>query len=206
MVNVTQVQSEIFTSHVYLLYKQSNNSVFLIDCGGYQSVKQYLKLNQRVSGIFLTHYHYDHIYFLNEWIKSFPDLIVYGSQATIEGLSDDKINLSFYHEQPLKFVPRKFQIVQDGEVINLSGEIELIAHITEGHCEGCVTYTTENYIFTGDALIPNIPTVTKLKTGSKLLAKASVSKIKNLTSKSSIICPGHLDITAAKDVEWYNYM
>jgi glyoxylase-like metal-dependent hydrolase (beta-lactamase superfamily II) len=131
---------------------------------------------------------------------------VYGSQATIEGLSDDKINLSFYHEHPLKFVPRKFQIVQDGEVINLSGEIELIAHITEGHCEGCVTYTTENYIFTGDALIPNIPTVTKLKTGSKLLAKASVSKIKNLTSKSSIICPGHLDITAAEDVEWYNYM
>ncbi len=206
MVNVTQIQSEIFTSHVYLLCKQANYSVFLIDCGGFQSVNQYLKLNQRVSGILLTHYHYDHIYFLNEWTKAFPDLIVYGSQATIDGLSDDRINLSFYHEQPVKFVPRKFQIVQDGEVINLSGEIEITAQITEGHCEGCVTYITDNYFFTGDALIPNIPTVTKLKTGSKLLAKASVNKIKNLTSKSSIICPGHLDVTAAQDVEWCNYI
>lgn len=136
----------------------------------------------------------------------FPDLIVYGAQATIEGLSDDRKNLSFYHEQPLKFVPRKFEIVQDGEIINLSGEIELIAHFTEGHCEGCITYITDNYIFTGDALIPNIPTVTKLKTGSKLLAKASVNKIKNLTTKRSIICPGHLDTIAVQDVKWSNYV
>jgi hydroxyacylglutathione hydrolase len=188
-----------------VLRKQSSESVFLIDCGGFQSVKKYLKLHHRVSGIFLTHYHYDHIYFLNEWIKDFPDLIVFGSQTTMQGLSDEKINLSFYHEKPVKCRPRKFQIVEDGETINLSNVFELRAHVTEGHCAGCVTYALDNYIFTGDALIPNIPIVTKLKTGSKVLAVASVNKIKNLTAKSSIICPGHLEMTAVQNVEWSNY-
>lgn len=189
-----------------MLRKKTSEAVFLIDCGGFQSVKKYLKLHHRVCGIFLTHYHYDHIYFLDAWIKDFPDLTVYGSQATLQGLSDEKINLSFYHEKPVKSSPIKFQIVEDGETINLSNGIVLKAHVTEGHCAGCVTYATDKYIFTGDALIPNIPIVTKLKTGSKVLASASVEKIKNLVSTSSIICPGHLEMSAVQNVEWSTYI
>lgn len=38
---------------------------------------------------------------------------------------------------------------------------------TPGHCPSCLTYYTDNYIFTGDSYIPNVKVVTKLPYGDK---------------------------------------
>ena len=50
---------------------------------------------------------------------------------------------------------------------------------TAGHNNGCLSFIIEKGIFTGDALIPGNPTVTKLKSGNKKDAKKVFEKLIN---------------------------
>ncbi|MEN9304696.1 MAG: hypothetical protein RL264_3125 [Bacteroidota bacterium] len=205
MFQVTQIQSEQFTSHVYVITTSSRDEVFLIDCGGFQPVLDFLGTEAKVKGIFLTHYHYDHIYYVKQWMEIFPNATVYGSESTLSGLRNPKINLSFYHEDPVQVELTFSQFLFEGSITEIFDGIYIKSLLTEGHCEGSITYILENYVFTGDALIPNIPTVTKLKTGSKELSKVSIKKIKDSLSVNSIICPGHLEMKLAGQVLWDLY-
>jgi len=202
---VTQIQSEQFTSHVYVLTSSISEEVFLIDCGGFRPVLDFLGAEAKVKGIFLTHYHYDHIYFVKQWIEIFPNATVYGSESTMNCLRNPKVNLSFYHEDHVQVELKASQFLYEGSVTEIFEGIFIKSLSTEGHCEGSLTYIFENYVFTGDALIPNIPTVTKLKTGSKELSKSSIKKIKDSISVNSIICPGHHEMISAKLVRWDLY-
>lgn len=203
---VTQIQSEQFTSHVYVLTTSFSDEVFLIDCGGFQPVLDFLGAEAKVKGIFLTHYHYDHIYYLQHWFAMFPDLIVYGSEKTIFGLSNAKVNLSYYHGDSVEVSINNVVCLEDQSKIELLEGAFIKSFSTEGHCEGSLSFQLGNYFFTGDSLIPNIPTVTKLRTGSKDKARDSIVKIHKLVEKSSIICPGHLAMVSVDDVDWHLYL
>jgi len=205
LIEVKQIKSEQFTSNVYLLTSSLSEEVFLIDCGVFSPVLDYINSGHRVHGVFLTHYHYDHIYYLKQWMDKFPDLVVYGSEITLTGLGDAKRNLSLYHDDPIELINFNAERLDEASKIELFDGMFITAFVTEGHCEGSLTFQFGDHVFTGDALIPNIPTVTKLKTGSKIMAKASVAKIKSLTSEHSIICPGHLEMISATAVEWESY-
>ena len=206
MLTVQKIQSEIFNSNVYTITSSEHEEVFLIDCGGFEPVLDSLPPTAVVSGIFLTHYHYDHIYFIKDWIVRYPDVKFYGSQITLEGLSNPKRNLSFYHDDPIAVTDVNYQTITDAVSVTLFDYISFTAFETEGHCEGSLSFLIDNYIFTGDAIIPNIPIVTKLKTGNKEKAKDSVRKIKSLLNDEFIICPGHLETFKYQDVKWNLYL
>lgn len=206
MISVKRIQSEIFNSNVYIITSSLTEEVFLIDCGAYKPVTEALQRDAVVKGIFLTHYHYDHIYYLEAWSQKFPDMAIYGSSKTLQGLNDPKKNFSFYHNNPISFYPASPDILGDGQEVPLFDGTSINVYETEGHCEGSLSFGLEHYFFTGDALIPNIPIVTKLKTGNKLLAKKSVQRIKELCTDQTVICPGHLETRATKDVNWNFYL
>jgi glyoxylase-like metal-dependent hydrolase (beta-lactamase superfamily II) len=63
-----------------------------------------------------------------------------------------------------------------------------------------MSFILENYSFTGDSSIPNIPVVTKLKGGDKLQNIESLKKIRARINSETIICPGHGDIMYAVDI------
>jgi glyoxylase-like metal-dependent hydrolase (beta-lactamase superfamily II) len=205
LIEVQKIKSELFTSNVYAITSSENEEVFLIDCGGFESVITILQIDAVVKGIFLTHYHYDHIYFIKEWVERYPAIKFYGSQITLDGLSNPKRNLSFYHDDPVQVVDINYTILSENTKINLFKNSCLRILETEGHCEGSLTFLLDRFVFTGDALIPNIPIVTKLKSGNKEKAKASVQKIKTIAQENHIICPGHLEITKYLDVDWNLY-
>lgn len=206
MLEVKQFKSEIFGSNTYSITSlTSNEEVYLIDCGAYEEVLEIFEAPFFVKGIFITHYHYDHIYRIEEWLRKFPDLMVYGSEITKMGIASEKRNLSFYHDDPISLDIKKFKVLSDGDEVLLWENLKIKSITTEGHCEGSSSFVYGNFIFTGDALIPNIPIVTKLKTGDKLEARLSVEKIKFLCEQESVICPGHLDITTFSNVKWEDY-
>lgn len=207
MLQVTRVQSEVFNSNVYVVRHAEKKDVILIDSGAYEDVAKLLQSGQFVTHVFLTHYHYDHIYYLEKWLELFPDAIVLGSEITFEGLLNAKKNLSFYQEDPIQVKNLlRIKSLKDGTTEVLLDQFQICAIETSGHCEGSLTYMLGDYIFTGDALIPNIPTVTKLKTGSKLQAMESHKKIRAYCNETSIICPGHLDMISSIDVHWQKYL
>lgn len=205
MLIVEKIKSEIFTSNAYLLTSSNKEEVFLIDCGAFEPVLDKFPEHYDLKGIFITHFHYDHIYFIKEWIERFPNVVIYCSEITKEGIASSKRNLSFYHDDPVEFDIASCQILKEGDNIRLFDGIYLFVLKTEGHCEGSLSFKMGDYIFTGDALIPNIPVVTKLKSGNKVLAKESVLKIKSHADEHTIICPGHMEPIKAKDVLWDIY-
>lgn len=144
-----------------------------------------------VSIIFLTHSHFDHIYGINRVIEYNRNVKVYTNEYGREMLLDAKKNLSFYHETPFVISdPSRIVVVNDGDEVDLGNGLTAKAIFTPGHNPSCITWLIGDALFTGDAYIPGIKTVTNLPGGNKQQAKASIALIKTL-AQSRTIYPGH---------------
>ena len=194
-------------SNTYLLQSEFDvMKCYLIDAGNCIDAINSLQPNQKIDAIFLTHAHYDHIAHIRDVIEKFPNCKIYCSEYTRIALADHKLNLSFYHGTPVTFTGEQINIVKENDIIPLFNQDKMVILETPGHNEGCLTFQLGNYFFTGDALIPNIPIVTKLKSGNKQQAKESAMKIKMTTDENSIICPGHLNIIKSTEINWNIYI
>ena len=163
---------------------------WLVDCGDVEPLLPLLD-GENVRGVLLTHGHFDHIYGLNELCQRFPDVRVYCSEWARKQLLDAKLNISFYHETPFVFdYAERILVVQDGDTVDMGDGNVATAVATPGHTPGCITWMTDEAVFTGDAYIPGVRVVTNLPHGDKRLAALSVEKILTLADGRTI-CPGH---------------
>lgn len=189
--NVQQIVHTIFTSNTYLLSHENEKHVWLIDIGNFEGVVELIPKDKFVKGVFITHYHYDHIYGINKLIAKYPNCVVYASNHTIEGLYSDKMNLSFYHESPIVFEGTLTKEIKGMDEFELFSNCKLEIIETPGHNLGCLTYKIGNYLFTGDSFIPNISVVTKLKGGDKIANINSLNIIQSHINENTIVCSGH---------------
>lgn len=181
-----------FTSNTYLIRSPQSLDVYLVDIGFYPEIAEFIKkYNLRVKALFLTHGHYDHIYFLNMLLQDHPGCEIYGHIFTLKSLLDPKLNLSFYHEDPVTLSERRGTSVEDGWNIELYPNISMLFFHTPGHNEGSLCYKVMDYLFTGDSYIPFVQVVTKLKSGCKVSNRESLQKIKSLIGPNTLIMPGH---------------
>jgi hydroxyacylglutathione hydrolase len=190
-----QIVNSVFNSNTYIISEDNYDWVWLIDIGEMDGVLNVMPKNAIVKGVFITHPHYDHIYGLNKLIDLFPKCCVFTSENGKEGLYSDKLNLSFYHEEPIIFKGSIIQILHETDKIELFENCFLETLETPGHNWGCLTFKIGDYLITGDSFIPNIEVVTKLKGGDKESSKKSIQKIKRNISDDTIICPGHGKMT-----------
>ena len=194
-------------SNTYLIQSEVDQKrSYLIDAGNGVEAINALQPNQNIDAIFLTHAHYDHIAHIEDVIEKFPNCKIYCSEYTRMALADNKLNLSFYHGTPLTFTGEQIKVIKEKDAVSVFNQEKMIILETPGHNEGCLTFQLRNYFFTGDALIPNIPIVTKLKSGNKQQAKESALKIKMATDENSIICPGHLNMIKSTEINWNIYI
>lgn len=194
-------------SNTYLIQSEVDEKrCYLIDAGNGVEAMRALQPNQNIDAIFLTHAHYDHIAHIEDVIEKFPNCKIYCSEYTRMALADNKLNLSFYHGTPLTFTGEQIKVIKEKDAVSVFNQEKMIILETPGHNEGCLTFQLRNYFFTGDALIPNIPIVTKLKSGNKQQAKESALKIKMATDENSIICPGHLNMIKSTEINWNIYI
>lgn len=191
MITVKQYVNENFTSNTYLISQAKSNTVWLVDLGAFDIILKVLHAGQRVAGVFLTHYHYDHIYHINLLATRFPDALIYVFPHTIEGLYDPKLNLSFYHEDPVIYNGSNTVCVKDNENVTIFDGLTIHIKNTPGHNPGALSFKVDNFLFTGDAYVPGYEVVTKLKGGNKADAKNSLKRIRSLLTGETIVCPGH---------------
>lgn len=189
--DVKQIVHATFTSNTYVVSTENNNDVWLIDVGNFNEAYEHIGPNKTIKGVFLTHYHYDHIYGINELNHKFPNCQIYGSAHTIEGLYSDKLNLSFYHENPIIYEGKNTHVIKENDSLKLFDDVFIKIIETPGHNTGCLTFMINNYLFTGDSYIPNIKVVTKLKGGDKEANIISLARIKSLITSETTVCPGH---------------
>ncbi len=179
---------------MYGISCSGSNDVWLVDIGNAGPALRYLQKDQLIKGVFLTHAHYDHIQGINVLAESFPNCMFYCAEHTRDALYSDKLNLSFYHEQPVVYAGENVIILKDHELVPLNGSLKVKVIATPGHNPGCLSFKLGNFLFTGDSFIPGIPVVTKLKGGNKAENIASLAILFQEIDKETIICPGHGEI------------
>lgn len=185
---ITKHINSIFNSNTYII--ANNTDCWIVDIGDFNSLKQQLNSSLNVKGIFLTHSHFDHIYGLPKLLEAFPDCKIITNQYGKEALGNDKLNMSRYHDNSIIVKSDNIICCKDGDEIEIFENIKFHILETPGHCPSCLTYYTDDYIFTGDSYIPGIKVVTNLPKGNKIQAQESVEKIHTFIG-NRIICPGH---------------
>ncbi|MDC0298115.1 MBL fold metallo-hydrolase [Akkermansiaceae bacterium] len=203
---VKKFVNDSLSSNAYVVSLEDSLECVLIDIGEYIELKQYIKINNlSVKGLFLTHSHYDHILGVKDFVHEFPNAKIFGHSDTIKSLENSKLNLSFYHNAPIEVdIPPQNQVeIADGEVDIAS--LKVTSLHTPGHNSGSLSFMIKEGIFTGDALIPGIPVVTKLKSGNKEQAKKSIQIIYQSLGPEQNIYPGHGRIFRKSDVNWSFY-
>ena len=160
-----------------------------MDCG---DVDRLLPLiDGELCGVLLTHAHFDHIYGLNNLMTLFPRLTVYVSRPGREGLLSDKLNYSRYYGDPIVLdSPDSIQVVEDGDKVRLFDDVTIQAVCTPGHSPGCVTWMTDEVLFTGDSFIPGVKMVTNLPHSDKDQAAQSEALIRDMAETRKVY-PGH---------------
>jgi hydroxyacylglutathione hydrolase len=191
MIQVERIPGKKFTSNIYLLtHSLFPTEAYVIDAGctnGFLNTLDKLI----VKGIFITHAHYDHIYDLELISNAYPEAIVFCSDFANQGLRSSKMNLSFYHENPVEYQNENVIILSDSDRLSIFEGYHMDVLETPGHNPGCLSFRIENYFFTGDSYLPEFKTVTKLKGGDKDANKESLVRIQSLLSPEVIVCPGH---------------
>lgn len=189
MLKVEYIVNSFFCSMTWLLSETEGNQVWLIDCGDVEPVIKKIG-GKNIAGVLLTHAHFDHIYGLPELLERYPDCRIYTNEVGRDTLASAKLNMSLYHETPLKVEGPQISICGEGDGILLFDNITAKVYETPGHHPSCLTYKVGNNLFTGDEFIPGRKVVTNLPKGDKKLAQESLSRIKQLAIGLSI-CPGH---------------
>lgn len=184
--------NSVFASNTYVVTEEYSDECWIVDIGDIEPVLKYVA-DRKVRGLFITHTHYDHIYGINKLIAYFPNCVVYTSEKGKEGLFSDRLNFSRYHADPIIFQGEHLQIVNDGDAVCIFENIEFNVLATPGHDWSCLSYYTEDSIFTGDSYIPGIKVITSFPHSDKTQSTLSLSKILNL-SETRNIYPGHNDI------------
>ena len=123
--------------------------------------------------VLITHSHYDHIKYIDDYIKTYPSIKIIGHPKS--NLNDKKIN----------YIP-----VEDNSKIKI-GNLKIKTIYTPGHYFDSVCYLVENIIFTGDTLFIGRTGRTISKNSNvKDLYNSIYKKILKLPSET-IIYPGH---------------
>lgn len=188
---VYQIINSVFTSNTFVLTDGQSDDCWLVDVGDINPVLQYVA-DRQVRGLLITHTHYDHIYGINKLIECFPECVVYTSEKGREGLYSDRLNFSRYHADSIIFQGNYLQILEEGDTVFLFKNVECRVLATPGHDWSCLSYYTDDCIFTGDSYIPGIKVITSFPHSDRKQAKLSLDRILQLTDTRNVY-PGHND-------------
>lgn len=194
MLEVVRFVNSRFTSNTYIIAHPEHENVWVVDPGDTDAVFEWMKIHSKsiIVGILLTHAHFDHIYGMNEILSYYPECVVYiANEYGKEALQNAKANGSKYTEEGSVTISEIAQVEYLSPKMDLWRGIELQSIYTPGHSDDSVCFVVDGMLFTGDTLIKNVRTVTKLKTGSVEKLKDSIKVLSELKGNNLKVMPGH---------------
>jgi hydroxyacylglutathione hydrolase len=153
---IEQVVNLTFSLNTYILFSELYDHFWLVDCGDIKPVTEWINLHKKLlTGIFIKHTHFDHIYGLNQVVSLFPDCIVYTSEEGQKGLYSDIFNISHYNGESFIYKFDNIGILLNNDRIELFPNIFMNVIATPGHDWSCLTYPCNESLFTGDSFLPD---------------------------------------------------
>ena len=191
-------------TNCYFLYREDGKECIFIDPAD-QGANIYKALTQngfQVTGILLTHGHFDHIWGAKE-LKELSGAKLYALEAERELLQDTHKNVSAQVGRPYTVDADVY--VKDGEEITLADmTFQVIA--TPGHTGGgCCYYLKEaGFLVSGDTLFQESVGRTDFPTGSMGTLIRSIKEKLFVLPEETTVYPGHGDSTTIGHEKKYN--
>lgn len=185
-----------FNSNTYVLSHPKHDDIWVIDPGDTEPVFEWMRNHSKISvtAILLTHAHFDHIYGVNEIVERFPDCVVYvANEYGMDALRNPKTNGSKYTEEGPIVIADSAKVEYYSDTMRLWDKVEMKTINTPGHSDDSQCLLLNGMLFTGDTLIKDVRTVTKLKGGSVEKLEESMKIIASLKGNSLRVMPGHGD-------------
>lgn len=184
--NIICIPRGPFASNMYLV--SFADCVFVIDPSvDPDSLEQELP---SVTGILITHGHYDHIKYVEAWHEKYPETPIYMNPEDTDLISDSRANCSY-----MDGVFKTFSFPYESAAEILVFDDMLVEVIkTPGHTKGSVCYRFSeggsDYLFTGDTLFAGSIGRTDFPGGSYDEILISLRRISELKAETNIY-PGH---------------
>ena len=195
MLTVHSIVNLPVTSNCYVLFdKAVGNDCIIVDPGSKDEIELFDYLRNEVLTprfIILTHEHFDHCWGVNQLVDQFHIPIVC-SQLCADAIKNEKRNCSVFYDNKEAFIINCETI--STESIDYTLEYyghEIVFFKTPGHTDASISFIVGGFLFTGDTLIKDERTVTKLPTGSMTRLKESKELFRSMQGKEYMICPGH---------------
>lgn len=194
MIEIKQIINEPVSSNCFVAFDKSvGNFCIVIDPGSNNnsSLLSFLNSNDLIPQfIILTHEHFDHCWGVNSLRERYEDIKLICSSECSKNIQSKKKNYSVFYEQPgFELVSADIEI-EENKCLEIMNK-KVFFTLAKGHSASGIIFIIDNYLFTGDELIKDVKTVTKLKTGSKEQLKDSLLFIHTLQGKNLKVCPGH---------------
>lgn len=183
------------TSNCFVLFdKEKGDNCIIVDPGSNSELELFEFIDKEVLSpqyIILTHEHFDHCWGVNALVHRFHIPIIC-SQLCAEAIKYEKRNCSVFYDNKEAFAinSETVSIESIGYILGF-GE-HLIRFInTPGHSDASISFIIDSFLFTGDTLIKDERTVTKLPTGSVKKLKESLELLFSLQGNGYYVYPGH---------------
>jgi hydroxyacylglutathione hydrolase len=198
------IKNKPIDSNCFVLYNNSSCNCIIVDPGTEDCEDLLTFLGQKKIApeyIILTHEHFDHIWGVNKLLELF-DCEIVCSEKCLGNIMDKKKNLSiFYNQLGFEILSPNVRIVSN-EVLRLNNYTIQFKE-TLGHSLGSVSLWVNEILFSGDVLIKDTKTVTKLPGGSK---KQLIDTLKGLnelfSQRSMVVYPGHGEIFRFNEIDF----
>lgn len=198
MLNIHTIINNPVPSNCFVLFDKSvGRECIVVDPGSKSDDELFAFLDKEdlvPQYIFLTHEHFDHCWGVNELVEKYAVPIVC-SELCADCIKYEKKNCSVFYDNNERFVITSptISIESLNYVLPFAGT-ELRFFATPGHTDASVCFTVCKYLFTGDTLIKDLRTVTKLPTGSVAKLRVSMELLSSLRGKGYAVYPGHGEV------------
>lgn len=195
MFNIHRIVNNPVPSNCFVLYdKAVGRECIVVDPGSKSDDELFAFFDEEdliPQCIVLTHEHFDHCWGVNELVGKYQVPIVC-SALCAECIQYEKRNCSVFYDNNARFVIINETISVESLNFTLPfADIELRFITMPGHTNASICFTVCNNLFTGDTLIKDLRTVTKLPTGSVKKLQESIDLFRSLQGKGYIVYPGH---------------
>ena len=192
--NIERIINDPIDSNCFIIYKTGFSNCIIVDPGSKASfdiISFIENKNLKPEFIILTHEHFDHIWGVND-LKSKYDLKIISSQLCSDKIIDRKKNMSVFYDQ-VGFESYPCDIsVESIENTLFWNDIKIDFIKTPGHTDTSICILIENNFFTGDTIIINHKTVTKLQSGNKENLIVTLNSLNDAFFRKKIyVYPGH---------------
>lgn len=178
-----------FGANCYIVIEDENS--LIIDPSVDVATLKRVTEGTKVAAIFITHGHFDHIYFLKEAQQEFG-VPIYLHEHALEKLSDPRRNYSVVTEEKFVILPEEidYKLLKDNEILTDVFPKSIQVLETFGHTNCSVSFVIERSLFTGDLLFFENVGRTDLYTSDFSSLLRSLKNLANLKGEYTVY-PGH---------------